>query len=143
MQATDYLKQLKEIDFLIRLKQDEYQRWKMAALNTTSYSDGERVQASSSQQRMADAIARYIDLERETAQAIAEQMHKQKEILETLMLLSVDEYAVLHMRYYQRMKFEDIAAQMFRSLSWVKKTKQKALRNLQAILDERETTKNE
>ena len=63
MKAKDFLKQLKKLDAMITNKLIEREQWKSIATGSTGVSDGERVQSSGSQQKMADAVARYIDIE--------------------------------------------------------------------------------
>ena len=46
----------------------ERQRWKSIALSITPNASGDRVQSSGSQQKMADAIHRYIDMDKEIDQ---------------------------------------------------------------------------
>ena len=65
MRAKDYLNQISKIDRLIENKIAEMDQWKAIATGTTSYSEGDRVQSSGSKEKMADAVARYLDMENE------------------------------------------------------------------------------
>ena len=63
MKAKDYLQQVQKIDVIIKNKIIEKEQWMSMATSTTASSDGERVQSSGSQQKMADAVVRYVELE--------------------------------------------------------------------------------
>ena len=138
MTAKEYLLQVKKLDMMISNKLQEVEHWKCIATSTTTSGNGERVQASVSQQKMADAVARYMDIEREINAAIDELVDHRQEIINTIEQLPVTEYDILHKVYIQNIDFYDVADGYNKSYSWATSVHGRALRNLQKILDERE-----
>lgn len=138
MKAKDYLKQIEKLDTLIQNKLAEKARWKDVALGITTTTDGERVQSSGSQQKMADAINRCIDIEREIDSFVDSMVDLKKEIIQTIEQLNPTEYDVLHKRYIQNMTFDEIAETKRKSKSWATTVHGRALQSVQRILDDRE-----
>ena len=138
MKAIDYLKQIEKLDTLIQNKLAEKARWKDVALGITTTTDGERVQSSGSQQKMADAINRCIDIEREIDLFVDTLVDLKKEIIRTIEQLNPTEYDVLHKRYIQNMTFDEIAETKRKSKSWATTVHGRALQSVQRILDDRE-----
>lgn len=138
MKAIDYLKQIEKLDTLIQNKLAEKARWKDVALGITTTTDGERVQSSGSQQKMADAINRCIDIEREIDLFVDTLVDLKKEIIRTIEQLNPTEYDVLHKRYIQNMTFDEIAEAKRKSKSWATTVHGRALQSVQRILDDRE-----
>ncbi len=143
MTAKEYLLQVKKLDMMISNKLQEVEHWKCIATSTNASSSGERVQASGTQQKMADAVARYMDIEREINAAIDELVDRRQEIITTIEQLPVTEYDILHKVYIQNIDFYDVADGYNKSYSWATSVHGRALRNLQKILDEREVNENE
>lgn len=138
MKAKDYLKQIEKLDTLIQNKLAEKARWKDIALGITTSTEGERVQSSGSQQKMADAINRCIDIEREIDSFVDSMVDMKKEIIQTIEQLNPTEYDVLHKRYIQNMTFDEIAEAKRKSKSWATTVHGRALQSVQRILDDRE-----
>ena len=136
--AQEYLRQLKEIDGDIENMLAEVERWRMVAMGTTSRTEGDRVQTSGSQQRMADAVCEYIDIEADIKQQLDILAEKRKEITSTIRMLPYNKRNVLHKRYVQDMSFDEISVVCDKSRSWVTSVHGRALQDVQAILDERE-----
>lgn len=143
MRAKDYLMQVAKLDRLISNKLVEIEQWKTRATNATGQSDGERVQASGSKQRMADAVCCYMQIEEEVKSQIDKLVAIRQGIIETIELLPSVEYDVLHKRYIQGIDFNEISIEMDRSYSWVTTIHGKALQHTQRILDERDRNKRE
>ena len=138
MKAIDYLKQIEKLDTLIQNKSAEKARWKDVALGVTTTTDGERVKSSGSQQKMADAVNRYVDIEREIDSSVDRMVDLKKEIIRTIEQLNPTEYDVLHKRYIQNMTFDEIAEAKRKSKSWATTVHGRALQSVQRILDDRE-----
>ena len=138
MKAKDYLKQIEKLDTLIQNKLAEKAQWKDVALGITTTTDGERVQSSGSQQKMADAINRCIDIERDIDSFIDRMVDLKSEIIQTIEQLNPTEYDVLHKRYIQNMTFDEIAETKRKSKSWATTVHGRALQSVQNILDDRE-----
>ena len=136
MNAKEFLRQPMLIDIKIRNKIAEKERWKMVAFGITAKSDGDRVQSSGSQQKMADSVGRYIDLEREIDAEIDKLVDAKKAVLNLIERLEVIEYDVLHKRYIQGKTFDEIAFDYGKSKSWATTVHGNALQNVQKMLDE-------
>lgn len=135
-EAQSFLKQLKKLDCMIRNKLIEKEQWKEIATGTTAHSDGDRVQSSGSQQKMADAINKYIDIEREIDTCIDELIDSKKKVIAIIQQLNTVEYDVLHKIYVQYLTFEDVANEYGRSYSWVTTVNGRGLVSVQRLLDE-------
>ena len=149
MKAIDYLKQLEKSDIIIENKLSEKTRYKYIALGITAHSDGERVQSSGSKQKMADAVNRCVDLEREIDECIDEQIRLKSEIVGVIQQLkSTVEYNILHKMYVgitvekldgtmevERLTFQQIADLYGKTYSWATTVHGRALQNVQKILD--------
>lgn len=146
MKADRYLQQIEKIDKLIENKIAEAERWKEIAMGSTSFSEGERVQSSGSKQKMADAVARYIDLEAEINAEIDLLVDKKQEIIRMIEQLPAAEYDLLHKRYVMMKDLRDIAADISEkqgkayttAYSWATTVHGRALAHLQKLLNERE-----
>lgn len=136
-EAQIFLRQLKKLDNMIRNKLIEKEQWKALALGTTAQMGGERVQSSGSQQKMADAVNRYIDIEKEIDQCIDELVDAKMDVINVIEQLEAKEYDILHKVYIQDITLEDAADMCGRTYSWAASTHGRALVNVQRILDER------
>ena len=152
MKHKDYLLQIQKLDRMIENKLDEVEHWKNVAKSSTANNESERVQSSGSKEKMADAVCRYLTIEDEINAAIDKLIDKRQEIIETIELLSVDEYDLLYKMYVgitkvnkddtqERiyMTLDEVAVLNDRSKRWAASVHGRALVNLQKILDERES----
>lgn len=137
MNAKDFLRQIKKLDRLIENKLIEIQRWKDIANNTTANLSGERVQSSGNPQKIADAICRYIDLEREINQDIDELVEAKKDVIGVIEQLNATEYDIIHKIYVQYLTLEDVADAYDRTYSWATTIHGRALKHIQNILNKR------
>jgi DNA-directed RNA polymerase specialized sigma24 family protein len=137
MEATEYLRQLHKLDKLITNKLIEKEQWRTIAFGTTARSDGERVQASGSQQKMADAVVRCIEIEEEINEYIDKLIDKRQEIISVIDKLPPVEYDFIHKVYVQFYTLRQAGELMGKEYGWAKKTHRSALREVQKILDER------
>ena len=137
MRAEEYLLNISKIDKLIENKIAEMENWKAIAMGTTAYSEGDRVQSTSAKEKMADAVARYLDMEAEVNAEIDRLIDTKQEVVSTIEKLKIDEYDVLHKIYVQGKSLKEVAADRHRSYSWARGKRGRALANLQKILDGR------
>lgn len=137
MKAKDFLGKVRKIDRIIENKMIEKAQWKSIALGSTSNMDGERVQGSGNQQKMSDAIDRYVDLEKEIDRYIDDLISKKRDVISVIECLPVDEYDLLHKMYVQLKDLDAAAAMCDKSYSWATTVHGRALKNVQRILDER------
>ena len=137
MKAQDFLRQLKKLDCLITNKLIEKEQWQAMATGISARVGGERVQSSGSQQKMADAVGRYIDLEKEIDRTVDALIDTKKDVISVIEQLSPIEYDLLHKRYVQYMDLLDIADMYDKSISWVTTMHGRGLKHVQDILDSR------
>ena len=154
MKAQCYLEQLETLDTVINNKLIERAQWKAVALGITAHSDGERVQSSGSQQKMADAVVRYVDIEKEIDECIDRLTDQKREVirlLDQLAFINKMHYDILHKMYVgkavgqpdgsfvtERMDFTEYANLHKKSYSWATTVHGRALQNFQRILDAHE-----
>lgn len=134
--AKSYLRQVEKIDARIKNKLIERQQWKDIALGITASVGGERVQASGSQQKMADAIVKCVDMEAEINSLVDNLIEAKREVISTIEKLdSPTEYNVMHLRYIQYYSLQDIADRYHKEYGWATTVHGRALKNVQTILD--------
>lgn len=137
MNARDFLKQLKKLNKMIENKLNEKEQWKCIATGTTAQMGGERVQSSGSQQKMADAIVKFIDIEKEIDECIDRLIDTKKDVIAVIEQLNASEYDLLHKVYVQFFTVQEVADLYDKSESWAKTIHKRGLKNVQRILDER------
>lgn len=134
--AQKMLERVEMLDTIIENKLIEQRQWKELALSITANMGGERVQSSGSQSKMADAVAKCIDMEEEIAVAVDNLIAEKQKVVRTIeQLYSPTEYKILHMRYIQHISLTDIADKLRREYTWVTTTHGRALKSVQNILD--------
>lgn len=134
--SKNYLRQVERLDARIKNKLIERQQWKDIALGITANMGGEKVQSSGSQQKMADAIVKCVDMESEINSLIDELISAKKEVISTIERLdSPTEYDVLHKRYIQYMTLQEIADDYGRDYTTITTCHGRALKNVQVLLD--------
>ena len=137
MEAKEFLRQVEKLDVRITNKLIEQKQWRDIALGITANMEGERVQSSGSQSKMADAITKCVDMEAEIDSLIDNLIDTKKEVIQAIERLdSAIEYNVLHMRYIQFKDLQDIADHYGKEYGWATTTHGRALKHLQQILDE-------
>ncbi len=136
IKAKDYLKQVEKLDKMIKNKILEVKQWKAIATGSvTSSNDAERVQSSGNQQKMADAVCRYVALEAEIDSAIDKLIDTKKDVINTIEKLPATEYDVLHKVYIQYWTLEMVADDYKKSYAWATSVHGRALKMVQNILD--------
>lgn len=139
MKAKEFLLQLKKLDVMITNKLIEKEQWKLIASGTTAMVGGERVQSSGSQQKMADAVVRYINIEQEIDMVIDTLVDAKKDVISVIEQLNPTEYDVLHKIYVQYMSLSDVA-DMYddKKYSAITTIHGRGIKHVQDILDRRE-----
>lgn len=137
-EAQIFLEQVEKLDARIRNKLIEKQQWKEIALGITASTEGERVQSSGSQSKMADAIIKCVDTEAEIDRLIDELVDTKKEVIQVIESLdSAVEYDVLHRRYIQHQDLQEIADHYGYEYGWATTTHGRALKGVKDILERR------
>jgi DNA-directed RNA polymerase specialized sigma24 family protein len=134
METRDWLNRVKKIDLQIKNKLVEKQQWKDIALGITANMDGERVQSSGSQQKMADAITKCIDMEEEINQLVDKLIDTKREVIAVIeQVKSPTQYDLLHLVYIQGLKLQEVADRYGMSYDWAATTHGRALQNVEEI----------
>lgn len=140
MKAKDYLMQVKKLDRLIENKLIEKEQWFAIATGiTTSSSDGERVQSSGSQEKMANAVCRMADIEAEIDALVDEFIDTKQGVIRTIEHLPADEYDVIHKMYIQNKSLKETAASCGKSYEWTKTVHRQGIRDIQTFLGKKVT----
>lgn len=137
LKAKEYLMQVEKIDRIIKNKLIEKEQWFDMATSITAASDGERVQSSGSQQKMADSVVRYVEIESDIDHYISLQIATKKDVIDVIESLPATEYDVLHKVYIQRKELYEVANEYGKTYSWATTVHGRALEHVQKILDER------
>lgn len=136
MESKEFLKQVKKLDLRIKNKLVEQQQWRDIALGITANMEGERVQSSGVKSKMADAVAKCVDMEAEIDSLVDKLVDDKKEVIQVIEQLdSATEYNILHMRYIQYKSLQEIADHYRKDYGWAKTTHGRALKSVQDILD--------
>ena len=132
MEVKDFFERLSMIDCQIENKKAEIQMWKNIALNTAPQGESERVQSTKNPQKMADAVNKYVDLERE----IETLVHEKDECIKIIEKVSNPLfYDILHKYHIQHMKLAEIAKIRGYSYDYIKDRHLEAKKELQNVLN--------
>lgn len=139
MKAIEYLSKIKTMDAKINTDIDELAQLEALATKTTSVLGGERVQASGSQQKMADCVAKIVEMKMQIEQEIDAYIEYKKDARNVICACDADCLTLVHKRYFQFKTWEKIAVEMNFTYQWVSGgLHQRALSQVQRILDERD-----
>lgn len=113
MKTQDYLKQIERLDRMIQNKLSEINQLKHIATSITIAPKEVNVQTSSDKDRMGNAVAKLLDLEKETDRLVDEYIDKRKRIIEQIDgIEDTNMYHVLSERYIMRKDLSVIAVEM-------------------------------
>lgn len=132
MEVKDFFERLKLIELQIENKKAEIQMWKNIALNTAPQGESERVQTTKEPQKMANAVNKYVDLEREIETLMFEKDGCIKIIEKVQNPLFYD---ILHKYHIQHMKLSKIAKIKGYSYDYIRDRHIEAKKDLQNILN--------
>lgn len=134
--AQRTLEQVELAETIVRNKLIEKQQWKDIALGITANMGGDIVKSSGTQSKMADALNKCIDVEREIDEAIDRLIDVKKEAIALLEKLgSPFEYRILHYKYIQYKTFEEIAELMDKSYTAITTEHGRGLANLERLIN--------
>lgn len=133
MTAKEYLLQIIYLDSRIEANREKVQRLKESAEGTTSNLSPNKVQSSTSKQKMADAVISYADLEK----VINADLEKIMEIINTIGKLNPYESTVLYKRYVEDKSLWVISREVKKSYSWATKVHSTGVKNIQKIINEK------
>ena len=138
MKAKTYLLQIQRYDEMINNKLVELQKWRDIATDISVKLSGDKVQTSGNGDKIGNAVSNYVTIEQEINEAVFELAKLRSEIIRTIEVLNVTYYDVLHKIYAQGLQLWEVADIYKKSYSWITTTHSRAIKALQAILDERE-----
>lgn len=136
MKAKDYLLQVRRINKLIELKQNEINKLNLyLGVKAVNY-EAERVQSSNTTDR-ADLICKIVDFEIELKEYIKQLIDLKKEIMQTIDKLDdADLIKLLYLRYFDFKTWEEIAITMNYSYRWILKLHGISLQKIEKILQQ-------
>jgi UV DNA damage repair endonuclease len=132
MEVKEFFERLEMIDCQIENKQAEIQMWKGIALNTTPQGESERVQTTKEPQKMANAVNRYVDLEKEI-ESLAFEKDECIKIIEKVEIPLF--YDILHKYHIQHKKLSEIAEIKGYSYDYMRDRHLEAKKELQKVLN--------
>ena len=139
MKAIEYLEQIEKKDAKINTNIEELAQLEALATKITSVMGGERVQASGSQDKMADCVVKIVNLQTELNRKIDEYIDFKNQARDVISACDADCMTLLHKRYFLYKRWEEIAVEMNFTYQWVAGgLHQRALAQVQKVLDERE-----
>lgn len=113
MTTEEYLKQIDRLDRMIQNKLSEIYQLKTMVCSVTVSKDGDKVKTSPDQDRLGSAVAKIVDLERETDRLVDKFIEKRQRIIEQIEgLENLDYYDVLTMKYVGKNSISEIADKM-------------------------------
>lgn len=113
MTTKQYLGQIERLNRMIENKVIEVGQIRSMACNISAPIDKDRVQSSSSYDKIGEKVARLVDLENETDELIKSFVEKRKHIISQIDSIDRKEYyLVLTYRYVQFMDFKEIFLKM-------------------------------
>lgn len=113
MTTKSYLDQVERLDRMIQNKLYEINKLKNIATSITIAPKEVNVQVSSDKDRMGSAVAKLLDLEKETENLVNDYINKRKRIIEQIdNIENTNMYHVLSERYIMRKDLSVIAVEM-------------------------------
>lgn len=131
--AKRFLGQIERLDCKITNKLAEIEQWKSIALGTTVRLT-ERVQTSGSKSKMADAIDRYVEIEKEINKYIDQLVDKRMEVIGVIEQLKTRHYDILHKMYIQKLNYYQLMDIYDKSYSNVTSLHGRALVELEKLI---------
>lgn len=114
MTTRDYLKKIKHLKIRIKYLRQRAREMRQKALSLGSpATDKDIVQASGSNDKMAEQVAEYLDLEREAEAAVLGLTKKRQQMIDRILQLEDSRYAeVLYKYYVEDKRLKVIALEM-------------------------------
>lgn len=131
MDINKYLEDIQLIDSKVANKRYDADMWREIAQATASKVEGDRVQSSASQQKTANAVAKYVDIERE----IEELLREKDKFIERIEQLPKYYYDIMHKIYLQGYTLKQTHLSMGKSYSWATANHGKAKKELKMLIE--------
>ena len=145
MRADEYLEQVKELDSKIDNKRDEERElWALATSMTASYSD--MPHGSGNNDKMTDIVKKIMDAQKRTNAQIDKYVDTKQDVIAHIEQLPRKQYDVLYWLYIKKRQnrekgekwyytWSEVAENLGCSEENIRKTRRRAIKNLQKILD--------
>ena len=145
MRADEYLEQVKELDSKIDNKRgEERELWALATSMTASYSD--MPHGPGDNDKMTDIVKKIIDARERTNAAIDKYVDTKQDVIAHIERLPRKQYDVLYWLYIKKRTnrkkgqkwyytWTEVAENLGCSEENIRKTRRRAIKNLQKILD--------
>ena len=145
MQAIEYLNQVKRLDSLIENKREEERELWTIATSMTQNSDG-MPHGTSDPDKMTNIIQKIITARERTNAAIDKYVDAKQDIIKHIEMLPRKQYDVLYWLYVKKREtlkpgekwyytWSEVAESLGCSEENIRKTRRRAIKNLQKILD--------
>ena len=126
--AKEYLEQLGRIKRQIAVKQRDAEMWREIANSLGNLNDGDRVQSSAPQDKMADAIANAVDYEKDARMLTCYLIDLQHKIITMINELEKPDHSMVLTEYYVHgLSIVDIATEWSMSCRSIKRKKADAI----------------
>lgn len=148
MQAYEYLQQAKRLDALIENKREEEKELWALATGMTQNNDG-MPHASGTADKLASIVQKIIAAQERTNAAIDRYVDAKQDIIKHIEMLPAKQYTVLYWLYVKKREkrqlgqkwyytWSEVAENLGCSEENIRKTRRRAVKNLQKILDSEE-----
>ena len=137
MNTEQYLSQLRSLKRQIACKRRDAEMWRNIAENISVDLESERVQTSGTQDKMADAIVKATDCEREASNLTYDMIMLQQQIMAQIDGLNDLDYSMVLSEFYVHgMSLLQIANEWGRSVRHIKRVKADAMEKFTRIFGE-------
>lgn len=134
METKQYLNQISRLDRMINNKLSELAEVKTMAFGVTALNDGERVQTSGDKDRLGNAVAKIVDMEKEIDELVDKFVDYKKEVLQILSMLKSQRHKqILFGKYFEYKSIYTIADELEMSDRGCKKAHKRALEEFEKI----------
>ena len=119
---------------MIKDKLDEINRLREICMSISVSTDKENVKSSPNQDKLSDAIAKIVDLERETDELVDGLIDERRRIINQIDAIgNTTFYQVLTCRYVKNMKIKDVADETGYSEAYIKELIKKSLEYFEEV----------
>ena len=139
--GVKYLEQIAKLEKIINNRLNDAEHWMGVAFRITSVLTPDKVQSSGSQQKMAEAVERCLDIAREICESVDKLYIEKRERISKIEQLDIVEYDVLHKIYVEYDKYptyDEVAEAYKKSNAWVSTQHTNAIKQLETLLNETE-----
>lgn len=139
--TQEYLEQLGILDCQIKSANAEAQKLRSLADKTTTSFSFNKSHSGETNDRMADVVAKLIDLSEEVRCKIIDMIKLKRRISAQIERVQDQESRVLlRLRYVYCLTMEKVAADMFYSRQWIYILHDRAIQNFEKVIPEEERT---